>query len=80
MAQATETATTNDNLIVVDLGKHKRKQVRRLRNGKDGKLLGEVGASIQELRDAGTISKSAETVVVVVREKRKRRKIPGRLF
>ena len=79
MAQATATpasTTTNaaDNLIVLDLGKHKRKQVKRLRRGRPSNLLREVQASVQDLRDAGTISSSAETVVVVVRPKRRRNK------
>lgn len=54
--------------VVVDLGKKKRKDVKRLRKG-SGKLAAMVDDSIAELRTAGAIGESAQTVVVVVREK-----------
>jgi hypothetical protein len=57
--------------IVVDLGKHRRKAVKALRRGQ-GKLMSEVTNCIQELRAAGTLSVSAQPVVIIVREKRKR--------
>jgi hypothetical protein len=77
MATATASApssTSTDNMIVLDLGKHKRKQVKRLRRGEASNLLREVQVAVQDLRDAGTISASAETVVVVVRQKPRRAK------
>lgn len=55
--------------IVVDLGKKKRKQVKKLRKG-EGKLMAKVQAVVEELRADGT-SKPGDTVVVVV-EKRER--------
>ena len=54
--------------IILDLGKKKRKSIKALRNGK-GKLLGEVMDAVEELRTLGTISKDAQPVVVIVREK-----------
>lgn len=54
--------------VVVDLGKKKRKDVKRLRKG-SGKLAAMVDDSLAELRTAGAIGESAQTVVVVVREK-----------
>ena len=58
--------------IVVDLGKHRRKAVKALRRGQ-GKLMSEVANCIQELQSAGTLSASVQPVVIIVREKRRRR-------
>lgn len=62
---------TIQNPLIVDLGKKRRKDVKRLRNGK-GKLFDKVTSTLQELKSAGTISGTAEPVVVIVREKPKR--------
>jgi hypothetical protein len=56
--------------IILDLGKKSRKSVKRLRNGK-GKLLNEALDSIEELQRVGTIPRSAQPVIVIVREKPK---------
>ena len=56
--------------IILDLGKKKRKSVKRLLNGK-GKLLNVALDSIEELQRAGTIPQSAQPVFVIVREKPK---------
>ncbi len=56
--------------IVIDLGKHGRKRVKDLRRG-TGRLADEVNDCIMELQAAGTIAPTAQTVVVVVRQKRK---------
>ncbi len=60
--------------IVVDIGKKRRKQIKRLREGR-GKLMDEVTGLLEELRSAGSISSSAQPVVVVVRQKRKGRSL-----
>jgi hypothetical protein len=57
--------------IVLDLGKQRRKRIKQLRRGA-GKLMDEVNASIVELRVAGAIGPTAQPVVVVVREKRRK--------
>jgi hypothetical protein len=54
--------------IVLDLGKHKRKSVKRLRNGK-GKLIDEALESVLELQRVGTIPQTAQPVFLIVREK-----------
>ena len=59
--------------VIVDLGKHRRKQIKRLRRG-EGKLLGEVAEAVEELRASGTIAADAQAVVFVVRERRRRLK------
>jgi hypothetical protein len=56
--------------IIVDLGKKKRKAVKRLRRG-SGKLLDEVNVTLQELRNAGTIGANAQPVIFVVSERRR---------
>jgi hypothetical protein len=66
-----ENATVNAP-IVVDLGKHRRKQVKKLRNGKPGKLMDDVKECIKELKTNEAISESVQPLIVVVREKRKR--------
>lgn len=63
----TSEATTR-NPIVVDLGKHKKKQIKRLRKGKGG-LMDDVGELLTELKHNGVIDEGAQPVIVVVREK-----------
>ena len=72
------TTTTVAPPIVLDLGKQRRKRVKELRRG-GGKLMDEVNASIEELRTAGALAADAQAVVVVVREKRRRTRLPGLL-
>ncbi len=60
--------------IIIDLGKHKRRRIRKLRRGKPGRLLDDVQGCLEELKTNETIDESAQPVVIVVREKRKRRK------
>lgn len=67
--------------VVIDLGKHRRKRVKDLRKG-TGRLAEEVNSCLAELRLAGTVSANAQTVVVIVRERRRRNKtlkglVPG---
>ena len=71
-ATATSGQSSTSAPLIVDLGRHKSKSVKRLRNGK-GKLIGEVMSAIEDLRTAGSISASAQPVIVVVREKRSRK-------
>ena len=65
-------SATQSAPIIVDLGKKKKKQIKRLREGR-GKLAGEVDQVIQELKSAGKIKGNAQPVVVVVREKPRNR-------
>ena len=65
----TETTTSSmDRVIVLDIGKKKRKQIKKLCKG-GGKLLGEVEEHLEELRAAGAIDAAAQPVIVVVKEK-----------
>ncbi len=58
--------------VVVDLGKKRRKQIRKLRRGQ-GKLMDEINLLVEELRTAGSISAGTQPLVVVVRQKRRSR-------
>jgi len=57
-----------ENAVIIDLGKKKRKAIKRLRKG-TGKLMDEVNDCIEELRESGAISGSAQPVIVVVKER-----------
>ena len=58
--------------LLVDLGKKKRKQVRRLRKGR-GKLTSKVNDLIADMTASGEISADSDTVIVVVEKKRSNR-------
>ena len=57
--------------VVIDIGKRKRKAVRRLRKGR-GKLVDRVQNVIDDLREAGEIGADSDTVVVIVEKKQRR--------
>jgi len=59
--------------VFVDLGKHKRKSVKKLVKGQ-GPLVGEVESVVNDLVAAGTIAEGAQPVVIVVRQKRSKKK------
>jgi hypothetical protein len=75
MAQPTTTVppaitADKDAPIVLDLGKKSRKQVRRLRKGR-GKLMDRIADVIQDLKADGSITTSAQPVIIVVRQRAK---------
>jgi hypothetical protein len=55
--------------IVIDLGKYKKKSIKRLRQGKQGKLINDVQDCLEELRSNDVISGAVQPIVIVVREK-----------
>ncbi len=57
--------------VIIDLGKKKRKAIKKLVNG-GGPLLGELESVIADLKAAGTIAEGAQPVVLVVRPKKKK--------
>ena len=59
--------------IVIDLGKRKAKSIKRLRKGKPGRLSDEVEECLEELKSNDVISESVQPVVIIVREKKKRK-------
>lgn len=58
--------------IIIDLGKHGKKSVRELRKGQ-GELMADVSRCIEELQAAGTVAAGAQPVVVIVRQRPRRR-------
>ena len=62
--------------VVVDLGKHKRKSVKKLAKGQ-GPLIAEVESVIQDLKASGTVDENAQTVVIIVQPKTRRNKSGG---
>lgn len=60
--------------VIIDLGKHKKKSVKRLRQGKPGSLIDEVQSCLDELRSNDVISDAAQPVIIVVREKQRNKK------
>ena len=57
-------------MVLLDLGKKRRKHVKRLRKG-TGRLMQQVDDTIAQLKAEETIDPDSQVVVVVVREKRK---------
>ncbi|MCB1919341.1 MAG: hypothetical protein KDJ28_05090 [Candidatus Competibacteraceae bacterium] len=55
------------DICVLDMGKHTRKRIKQLRRGK-GKLMYKVEQAVEDLREDGVLSSTAQTVIVVVRE------------
>jgi hypothetical protein len=58
--------------VVVDLGKQRRKLIKLLRRG-EGPLMDDVRGCVEELRSAGTVSTSAQPVIIIVQPKRRKR-------
>jgi len=58
--------------LIIDLGKQRRKDVKRLREG-SGPLVEEVASCLRELRESGQITRDAQPVVIVVPERKKKK-------
>ena len=58
--------------VIVDLGSRKRSNVKKLCQG-EGPLVDELRGCLEELRASGSISPGAQPIVLVVRERAKRR-------
>lgn len=56
--------------VIIDLGKHRKKRIKALRKGRQGKLMDEVMTALESLRAAGTVKADAQPVIVVVRQRR----------
>lgn len=83
MAIATDSPVKTETKapLIVDLGKQRRKNVKDLRSG-TGRLAEALNGCLEELRTAGTLAPNSQTVVVIVRQRRRRNKslkglIPG---
>lgn len=60
--------------IIVDMGKKSRKQVRRAREG-SGKLMDKINAMLEDLRADGTIKGDAQPVLIIVRQKPRKKSL-----
>jgi hypothetical protein len=65
--------------IILDLRRQKPKRVKQLRKG-GGPLLDDINGTLAELRESGGLPADATPIVVVVREKVKAPKGPGKLL
>jgi len=63
--------TPEGKIIILDLGSHSRKKVKRLRRGR-GPLMADVQEAIQEVQQSGAIPAGSPVVVAVVKERRRR--------
>ena len=59
-------------MVVLDLGKKKRRDIKRLRKGR-GRLMDRLNDTLDGLKDEGTIDASSQPVVVIVRERPRRK-------
>ena len=80
MSIATEkkVETASEAPIVVSLGKQRRKRIKQLVQGK-GKLMDELNDVVAELRTAGKIAPAAQQIIVVVKERPRRRGLLPRI-
>lgn len=67
VAEAVEDDADEGATVIIDLGEHARKKVKRLRKGK-GRLMEKVEDAVEQLKAEGVLAANAQTVVVVVRE------------
>ncbi len=67
----TSLAADQSKPIVVELGKKSRKQIRQVREG-TGKLMDEIHEVITHLRSTGAVAASAQPIVVVVKQRRRK--------
>jgi hypothetical protein len=58
----------------MDLGKKNRRQVRKLRRGKPGRLMNRVEEALEHLRENGALAADTQPVIIVVRQRAKRRR------
>ena len=67
----TAVSTEAKSPVIIDMGKQRRTRVKALRQG-TGRLADEVNGTIEELRAVGTVSPDSQTVIVIVRQRRRR--------
>lgn len=68
-------AAADNSPIIVDMGEKKRKDIRRLRKGKDGKLMHRLEETIEHLKESGAIRSTVQPIVIVVQERRRTRRM-----
>lgn len=58
--------------VVIDLGKKNRKQVRKLRRGKPGRLMNRIEEAMGHLEESGALAGDVQPIVVIVKERSRR--------
>ena len=61
-----------DKPLIIDLGKQRRKRIKRLRRG-EGPLMERIDEAIEDLKAAGKIPANACPVIVIVKQKKRNR-------
>lgn len=75
----TTTVSTSDLApVVIDLGKKRRKDIKKLRKGRPGKLMQKVHEVLQHLKVSGVNPDSSQPVIIVVRERVRAPRMFGR--
>ena len=68
MSDAKSADASQPRTFVVDLGKKKRDQVKKLRKGK-GKLVGRIESLVADMKESGEVNANADTLIIVVERK-----------
>ena len=68
-AQAEAAGNSGPEPVIIDMGRKSRKQVRKLRKGKPGRLMRRVEETIEHLREGGELGENVRPIVIVVRER-----------
>lgn len=58
--------------LIIDLGTKSRKNIKRLRKGR-GRLMAQVEDCLEDLKDTGEVARNAQPILVVVKQKRKKK-------
>lgn len=61
--------------IVIDIGKKKRKEIRKLTKGKSGRLMDRVEETLEHLRENGALADGVQPVIIVVKQKPRRKRL-----
>jgi len=73
MNNETLSAASASDYLILDLGKQKKKKIKKMRKGQ-GVLMGKVQDTLTSLRANGALDVNARPVIIVVREKSKKKK------
>jgi hypothetical protein len=72
-----ESPLAGNGPVILDMGKNSRKSVRRLKKGKPGRLMNRVEEALEHLRENGALAADARPIIIIVREKDKKKKLSG---
>ena len=61
--------------VIIELGKQKKSRIKRLRKG-EGRLMDDVARAMEDLKDRGLITDGAQPVLIIVKEKNRRKRWP----